>query len=309
VLQILALGGIGVGVGFILSRRFLNRVERLRRTAEAVGRGRLSERIPVEGRDDDFDQVAAEINRMLGRIQGLVEESRRVASEVAHDLRTPLGAVRRKLESLLEMLKDDDARALCEQARASLDATLETFSALLRISELESGRSELPFERFDVSELLTRLHETYEPVASARGQELELDVPPAVRIIGDRALVTQLAVNLVENAIRHNAAGVHIRIAARGHADGGSIDVVDDGVGIPEASMADVVKPFFRGDRSRRAPGSGLGLCLAARIAERHGSTLDLSDAGPGLRASVTFRDRATQRIPAASNDSQNPGQ
>lgn len=289
-LQLLALMLIGAGVGSLLSRRFMVRIEHLRRTAEAVGRGHLSERIPLEGRHDDFEQVAIEINRMLVRIEDLVETSRRVTSDIAHDLRTPLGVVRQKLESLREHALDPASRALCDESLQGLDGALETFAALLRIAELESGRSPLPLEAIDVSALLAHLHEAYEPTASERSQSLELDVEYDVKASGDRALITQLVVNLVENAIHHNGAGVRIRLVSRRLPGGSRIEVRDDGVGIPETLMAEVVKPFYRVDRTRRTPGSGLGLCLAARIAERHGTRLQLSDAAPGLVAAIDLR-------------------
>ena len=194
------------------------------------------------------------------------------------------------MESLLELSHDAASRGLCEEALQSIESALETFSALLRISELESGRSHLSLESFDVSELLARLHESYEPVAEAQGQSVDLDASPGVRIFGDRALVTQLIVNLIENAIRHNGPGIRTRLVARTQGEVSWVEIVDDGVGIPQAERVDVVKPFFRMDRSRRTPGSGLGLSLAARIAERHGSALQLADAAPGLHVSVAFR-------------------
>lgn len=300
-LQVLALTLIGLGVGVLLSRRFLTRIEHLRRTAEAVGKGQLSERIPLSGRNDDFEQVAVEINRMLGRIEGLVAESRRVSSDIAHDLRTPLGVVRQKLESLIGQTQEPSTRQLCEDAMRALDGALDTFAGLLRIAELESGRSPLQPKAFNLSELMTGLHETFEPVAASRGQSLYLDLGNDVPLCADRALVTQLIVNLVENAIRHNASGVRIGLRAQRQAEGTRVEVVDDGVGIPEAAIDEVTKPFFRMDRSRRTPGSGLGLCLASRIAERHGARLNLADAHPGLRASVLFPDSppsSTERSP-----------
>ena len=289
ILQLCALGVIGLVMGTILSRRFLTRVERLRRAAEAVGRGQLSARISVRGVGDDFEQLALEINRMLDQIEQLVGEVRLVSVNIAHDLRTPLGMVRQRLESLSEMQSSEASRALCSDAIRSLDDALRIFAALLRIAELESGRLQVDFKTVDLSELLSHLHETFGPVAEHKGQTLEIHADPAVRVRGDPALLTQLFVNLVENAIRHNGTGVRIRLVARNETAGSVGEVIDDGDGIPASMTAEVVKPFFRVEQSRQIPGSGLGLCLVARIAERHGAHLELGDAHPGLRASVRF--------------------
>ncbi|MCC2656989.1 MAG: two-component sensor histidine kinase [Panacagrimonas sp.] len=289
ILQLCALAAIGLAMGMVLSRRFLTRVERLRRAAEAVGRGELSARIPVRGAGDDFEQVALEINRMLGRIEALVGEVRLVSINIAHDLRTPLAAVRQRLERLSELQADEPSRRLCADALQSLDDALQIFSALLRIAEIESGRAQMRSETLDLAELLRHLHDTFEPVAEEHGQKLELEAASGVMVRGDAAMLTQLFVNLVENAIRHNAPGVRIRLIARESPAGPVAEVIDDGIGIPASAIEDVVKPFFRVERSRQAPGSGLGLCLAARIAERHGTHLELGTAHPGLRARVQF--------------------
>jgi signal transduction histidine kinase len=279
---------IGITGGVVVSRRFLARVDRLTRTAESIGRGNLSERVPVSGAGDDFDQLATTINRMLGQIEQLMEGARQVSTSIAHELRTPLGRLRQKLEALQAMQASSTSRTLCEDSLSTLDETLGTFSALLRIAEMESGSFSAAFTPVDLSSLLPDLVESYRPVAEERSQELTAEVAPCLRVNGDKSLLTQLFANLIENALRHTGAGTHIRVGARQEGDTVVAQVCDDGPGIPASERELITKPFYRLDRSRHTRGSGLGLSLAAAIAALHEASLQLEDNAPGLRISVS---------------------
>jgi signal transduction histidine kinase len=274
--------------GVVVSRRFLARVDRLTRAAESIGRGNLSERVPVSGAGDDFDQLAMIINRMLGRIERLVEDVRQVSTSIAHDLRTPLGKLRQKLEALQELQASSTSQALCEEALSMLDETLETFSALLRLAEMESGSFSAAFTPVDLSALLPHLVELYRPVAEEQSQELTAEIAPFLRVKGDKSLLTQLFANLIENALRHTGAGTHIHVTARQEKSVIVAQVCDDGPGIPTSERELITKPFYRLDRSRHTRGSGLGLSLAAAIAALHEASLRLEDNAPGLRISVS---------------------
>jgi signal transduction histidine kinase len=274
--------------GVVVSRRFLARVDRLTRAAESIGRGNLSERVPVSGAGDDFDQLAMIINRMLGRIERLMEDVRQVSTSIAHDLRTPLGKLRQKLEALQELQASSTSQALCEEALSMLDETLETFSALLRIAEMESGSFSAAFTPVDLSALLPHLVELYRPVAEEQSQELTAEIAPFLRVKGDKSLLTQLFANLIENALRHTGAGTHIHVTARQEKSVIVAQVCDDGPGIPTSERELITKPFYRLDRSRHTRGSGLGLSLAAAIAALHEASLRLEDNAPGLRISVS---------------------
>lgn len=264
---------LGMAGGLWASKRFLARVDQLARMADRIGAGYLSERIRLSGNNDEFDHLAAAINRMLGRIEALVANVQHVSSSIAHDLRTPLGRLRQKLERLPQ----NDAT---QEAIGLLDSTLETFSALLRISEIESGSRKAGFTQVDLSALLQRLADTYQPLAEENGQHLHYAVAMNVHITGDEALLTQLFVNLLENALIHAGPGADICLGLS--PDGAW--VADNGPGIPEQAHATILKPFQRLDASRHHPGNGLGLTLANAIAELHDARLVLEDNRPGLR-------------------------
>ncbi|WP_084419842.1 sensor histidine kinase [Henriciella litoralis] len=280
---------LAVICGAIMSRRFLSRVERLRQTADSIGKGSLSARMELSGSGDNFDGLIFTINSMLDRIEMLVHEVRHTATNIAHDLRTPLGRLRQRLEIIEADQTDEHLREKVQDATALLDETLETFAAMLTIAELDAGAIGKNREKVDLPALLHRMAEAFEPVASEHGSHItvETDGPQAATV--DRALFNQLLSNLIENALRHNAEGICITLSC-GHENGHDfVSVRDNGRGIPSGQHDTVIKPFRRLDPSRTAAGSGLGLTLAASIARHHGAELQLVTHSPGLEVRIVF--------------------
>jgi signal transduction histidine kinase len=260
-------------------------------TAHLVAEGHLNVRVPAAGAGtpDDIDELGGALNVMLDRIGGLVDQLRRVTTDVAHDLRTPLTRLRQKLERL-ERARDLGAhhRASVVAAHADLMELLRTFDALLQLAEIE-GRS-LADEGvvFDLSEVARRVCEAFRPDIEESGRRLEVEVIP-VALAGDPALIAQMLANLIENGLRHTPVGSTIRVAAGATADGSRLTVSDDGHGIAAHMRQAVLAPYFRLDESRGTAGSGLGLSLVAAVAARHRARLELDDNGPGLAVTVAF--------------------
>ena len=286
----LALSAAG---GFLTSRRFLAQVERLKATADSVGAGELSARIPLRGSGDEFDRLATVINRMLGRIETLVMDVKQVSSNIAHDLRTPLGRVRGRLESLAARADDVDTRVELDACIRQVDETLEAFSGLLRIAEIESGSRRAAFAPVALSEIAGHVIDAYEPAAEEGGRDLVGDLEPDVRVLGDRALLTQLMANLIANALQHTPAGTRVRVRVSASAAGPGLEVGDDGPGVPASERDKVFHPFFRSEHSANTFGTGLGLSLVAAIARLHEAVVTLHDNEPGLRVRVSFPTRA----------------
>lgn len=276
--------------GMVMSAGLLYRVEAVNRTAQDIIQGDLSRRIPTRGTNDEFDQLAANLNRMLERIQLLMEELRQVSNDIAHDLRTPLGRLRQHLEGArLRPGTVEEYERVIDRAIADTDAILETFAALLRIAQVESGSRRSKFTEIDLSQLLQAVVETYTPVAEDGDHTLVSAIPPGTKIRGDRELLVQMFVNLIENALGHTLSGTAIEVSLESSGPGALVTVADHGPGIPEAERARVLQRFYRLDTSRGTPGSGLGLALVAAIAELHGVEMTLSDNQPGLRVMLRF--------------------
>jgi signal transduction histidine kinase len=223
-------------------------------------------------------------------MQGLMEGLRQVSSDIAHDLRTPLTRLRRRLEDALATpRRNPESDVLIHDAVAQVDEILATFSALLRLAQLEGGAGRQAFRTVDLSELAQRLREAYEPVAEDQGKELTAEIAPNVLIVGDEELLTQLVSNLIENAFAHapSSSPVVLRVGTR--EDRALLAVSDCGPGVPAHERQEVLRRFYRLDRSRSTPGAGLGLAMVQAIAQLHAGEVELGDNAPGLIASVWF--------------------
>lgn len=292
---------LAAGGGAALGRGFMQRIEAINRTTRSIMEGNLSQRVPTRGGRDEMEQLAVHLNAMLDRIQGLMEGVKRVSDDIAHDLRTPLSRLRHRLEAA-RANAGPDGEPVIEQSIAELDAILETFSALLRIAQIESGARQSAFSDVKLSDVVSAVVEAYEAVAEDRGQSLEAAVELGIVIRGDRELLTQIVANLIENAMRHCSPGVKIRVSVT-RQDGVPALLVDDtGPGIPAAERENVFRRFYRLEGSRSTPGSGLGLALVKAVADLHGASVDLSGNQPGLRVIVRFPPgRSVPLMPTAS--------
>jgi signal transduction histidine kinase len=285
VTAVLALAG-----GLMLGRSVLHRIDTIAQTSARIVDGQMDVRVPVLGTGDELDRLASNLNLMLDRIQQLMEGVRQVSNDIAHDLRTPLARLRQRLERLSLGGAGTAGREELEAALAEIDGILATFSALLRIAQIESGSRRSGFRMVDLSEVFGRLAEAYAPVAEDRGQQFSAQIEPGVTHTGDRELLTQMVANLVENAIRHAPEGAAVTMRLRS-GEGGRPEAVvaDNGPGIPKAETGNVFRRFYRLERNRTTAGNGLGLPLVAAVAELHGIRLELEDSRPGLIVTLRF--------------------
>jgi signal transduction histidine kinase len=281
---------LGIGGGLLLGAAFLRRVDMITQTADAIIDGDLSRRIERTGSGDDLDHLSATLNVMLDRITGLMENLRQVSNDIAHDLRTPLSRLRQELEEAQKReLTPADFKRVIEGAVAEADVLLETFSALLRIAQIEAGTRRSAFRSVDLSDVLRTVAEAYAPAVEESGRTLRPEIAADVQVTGDRGLLSQLFVNLVENALHHTPPGTTIALRLSGQSAGAVAEVADNGPGIPADERAKVFRRFYRLERSRTTVGSGLGLSTVAAIAELHHAGIELLDNEPGLRVVIRF--------------------
>jgi hypothetical protein len=293
-----ASAGFAVLGAWLLRRALENRLLPVYRTAAAIGAGDLSRRVPLTERGDEFDKLGTTMNAMLDRIARLMEGVRGVSDAIAHDLRTPIARARAKLEDSLNAAHDEASlRAAVEQGIADLDAIARVFQAVLRIAEVEAGSRRAAFAPTDLGPMLADIAELYGASAEAHEQHLQVNLPGTLPLIGDRDLLGQAVVNLLDNALKFTPASGTVRLRA-GIADGVvEIAVADDGPGMPAADRARAGERFFRADAARSTPGSGLGLSLVRAVAALHRGELRLADTHPGGEPPGLT---ATLRLPAA---------
>lgn len=226
-----------VAAGAILAARVQNRLSSAEAAVALVAHGDLSARLPVSGRGDDLDRISTAINVSLVRLEGSFEAMRQVSADIAHDLRTPLNRLRIRIENAATRLADGlPAQYDLTEAIAESDRINETFSALLRIAQIETGARRAQFTTFDLAALMRTMAEIYADVAADAGQALHPDIAGPAWVSGDRELLTQALANLIENAIRHCPPGTTITCAVQGAADRVTASVRDTGPGIPVPS-------------------------------------------------------------------------
>lgn len=295
VITVFAVGFLGACIAGLLGalafgRYLQGRLQAISTGAETIIAGDIRGRIPVSRRGDEFDELAGTLNRMLDRIERLIENLREVSSAIAHDLRTPLARVRHRLErSLSDSSSEQLPRQAVERAIDEVDELFSLFAAILRISEVEGGDTRRFFTRVDLSVLVTELAESYSPAVVDGGRVLLWSIDPDLVVEGDRELIAQAVSNLLENAQRHTPMDTTIRLSAAAANDRILITVADNGPGVPAADHALITDRFRRLDRSRNTPGHGLGLNLVKAIAELHCGTLEFADLGPGLAATLSI--------------------
>lgn len=280
--------------GYLLSRRFLNRIDAISHTCNAIMTGNLNDRVPMGTSHNELDRLSEVINSMLTRISSLVVTLRQVSSDVAHDLRTPMVRLRLGIEkALVDAKTTDELRAELKSALNASDEILQMFAAVLRLSEIEGGRHGDTSRTFALEPLLQRVLEFYRPVIEDSGRKLQVGTIQGGAINGDKDLLFQLVSNMLENSIIHTPKGTTITVTMQSGGGEAHIVIRDDGWGIPKPEREKVFQRFYRRDISRSSPGHGLGLSLVAAIAEAHGGAVairDPSDASPlGVEFVVTL--------------------
>lgn len=285
--SVLVVGLLGSAGALVIRGLFRRTLANVSRTTEAISAGDLTRRVPLSGRDDEFDRLAETINDMLERIARLMDGVKQVSNAIAHDLRTPITRARTRLEDALLHAEGETAlRAAIERGQADLDGVVGIFQALLRIAEIEAGARRSAFARFDLAASLADLAELYGVAAEEAGLRLDFVCAASLPVFGDRDLLQQAVANLLDNAIKFSPPGGVIRLEGRLDADIQLI-VADGGPGIPAEDRLHATERFFRGERARSTPGSGLGLALVQAVAQLHGGRIELADNAPGLYAAI----------------------
>jgi signal transduction histidine kinase len=283
---------VGTLGGLFVAYRVLERVDIMSASARRIMAGDLNERLPVNGTGDELDRLAANFNAMLERIGELMTGLSEVSDNIAHDLKTPLTRLRNRAE---EVLRSNATNEGYREALTGIidesDGLIRVFNALLMITRAEAGYSCDELNEFDAGQVTADIGEIYEPLAEEQGARLEVEAQTGLTVRGNRELLGQALVNLVDNALKYGATeqGAMVKARARRIGDRVEIEVADHGLGIPAADRERVTGRFVRLENARSRPGSGLGLSLAAAVARLHHGEMRIEDNEPGLRVVITL--------------------
>jgi signal transduction histidine kinase len=292
---ITALGVMAAGgflIWFFVGRRALQRIDRVSAASARIVAGDLSGRLPVSNANDEFDRLSESLNSMIAKISKLNDGLRDVSDSIAHDLKTPLTRLRNRAEAALaDDPKSADYRIVLEDMIGEADQLIKVFNALLLISRVEAGFSKQTLDEVDLAAIAVEVCELYEPLVEDVGMYLDNKVEGSLQIRGNRELIGQAVTNLIDNAIKYgHTPGGTIRLSAETGSEGiVRLAVSDQGAGVPDGERERIKGRFVRLDESRSKPGSGLGLSLVSAIMGLHGGSLELEDAGPGLKAVLSF--------------------
>jgi signal transduction histidine kinase len=277
-----------------VSRRVMKRIDEISATSRTIMQGELSGRLPVAGNDDEFDRLAINLNTMLDRIELLMQSMKDVTDNIAHDLKTPLTRLQTRIENALREAKGEEGyRSALEATLEESDQLLRIFNALLRIARVESMAPASVMEPTDLNKLVAEVAELYEPLVEDEGGKLETDLPEGLKADCNRDLISQVLVNLIENALKYGRPETgDLLIRLGGREEGGRIvlSVTDNGPGIPEKDQDRVKERFVRLEESRSEPGTGLGLSLVKAVARLHGGDLRFMNEDPGLSARIDLK-------------------
>ncbi len=290
------LGTIG---GAITAGLSLRRIEHINTTLHRIMSGDFSERIDISGSSGDFRRLSENVNQMLDRIEVLMTGVRQVSDNIAHDLRTPLTRLRNNLSELHDDCRDPANREQVEALIEEADGLLGTFSALLRIAQVESGNRRSGFADIELCTLVSDVIELYESLAAEKQQQFSTALARVGKFTGDRNLLFQAVANLVDNAIKYTPDGGEIQVGLSVEPDCYRIYVADTGIGIPDDDREKVFQRFFRVESSRGChPGNGLGLSLVQAVVKLHEGAISLEDNKPGLRVVIRLprHSKAQQR-------------
>ncbi len=274
----------GAAIGINSERR----LRRINMIAEWIMEGDLTQRLPVSRRGDELDRLCMIVNRILVRLERGVEALSSVGENIAHDLRTPLTSVRTRIERSRDMSEaGTPLEQTLDQSLKGIDQALSIVTALLRIANIQHGTRASAFREFDLAEVVTETAEIFGPVAESKSITLKANAREARKVIGDRELITEALVNLVDNAIKFTPENGRVEISLTGSVQRPVLTVADTGIGIPPEHQSAVFQKFYRIEESRTTAGTGLGLSLVAAIAELHRFELSIAGGSSGCRVTM----------------------
>jgi signal transduction histidine kinase len=275
---------LAAGAGWLVSRRISAPVLALTAATARMAAGDLGARAGVAG-EDEFGRLSRSFNIMADRVETTICALRRFVSDAAHELHTPLTALRTNLELAAGEESDSAQRAFVERAQEQIERLEALTSELLDLSRIEAGLDKNQHAPLDLTALTHRTSELYASRAEQAGLAFDLDVPKgAITIRGSEERVSRVLGNLLDNAIKFTPGGGMVSVRLRQQGEWAELQVQDTGIGIPVDDLPQLFSRFHRGHNATAYPGSGLGLAIVAAIVEEHGGQVTAENTAPGAR-------------------------
>lgn len=282
---------VSAGIGWLLAKRATTDMEKVTQTAEEISNGAYHRRVQLKGRYKEIERLGATFNRMLDRIQSLLNSMKEINDNIAHDLRSPLARIRGIAEMSLIKEKSVDAyRDMAASTIEECDTLIGMINTMLEITEAEAGVNGVKAEKFDLVALIREACELFRPLADEKKINLKVDLPESLTLVSDLKKMQRIVTNLIENAIKYTAEGGTVAVFAAAQNGEVRINFKDTGVGISENDLPHIFKRFYRCDRSRSQGGVGLGLSLVKAYTESMNGSIHVeSTPNQGSRFELRF--------------------
>jgi heavy metal sensor kinase len=283
--------GLAALFGYQLARRALSPLQAMAQRAEHITAERLDQRLPIDNSQDELGHLAAAFNVVLDRLQQSFDQLRRFTADASHELRTPLAAIRSVGEVGLQNSRSADAyRDTIGSMLEEVGRLTNLVEALLTVSGAEAGQVQIAFSLFSPLELTREVVSLVRVLAEERHQEMLISGEESLKVRGDRLLLRQALINVLQNAVRHSPEGgrisVFVGVLACGRA---TVRISDSGPGIPVEHRAKIFDRFYRVDsaRTRVTGGVGLGLSIAKWAMQAQGGQIRVEDSVEGATFSI----------------------
>ena len=294
--------GVTLALGMWLVRGSLRPISEITQTARRISGTHLDETIPMTGTGDELDELAHTLNEMMERIRRSVRRMRRFSANAAHELRTPINALRSRIEVTLEQERTpDEYRKILGETAEEMATLTESVQAMMRLAQSEAGLRVEDRVPVELEPLLRDVCEFFDPLAADEGLKLEVGALAEASLDGEPTWLHRCFANLIDNAVRYTPEGGSIHVGSVLVEDGAALEIQvrDTGIGIAAEEHARVFEPYHRvREGAREARGAGLGLPLVREIARAHGGDCTLESA---LGEGTTFTVRLPLKGEAAS--------
>lgn len=277
----------GFATMFSITRRLLNRVRRITDTASTIGQSDLTARVPITDRVDEVSHLALTLNSMLDRIECSMHQLHTMTNSLAHDLRSPLTAIRGRLEASLAARTDEEQQETIISSIEVLDRLTQFLSESLDVAEANAGALRLTQSEVDLEDVLLVMIDLYHPSMAEKGITLNFPRSGPVRFISDAGLIHRMMSNLLDNALAHLPARCTVGIHLRSENDLIILVIEDDGPGFPTALLPHIFERRVKGDNST---GYGLGLAFVDAVVRAHAGDIVVANRpGGGARITISF--------------------
>ncbi len=278
---------LGFGIVFFTTRRMLSHVREITEAASRIGHSDLNARVPTTRQNDEVSQLALTLNRMLDRIESSMHQLHTITGALAHDLRSPLTAIRGKLEMSLSAATVGEQAEPIAAAIDELDRLTDFLNKSLDVAEAKADALRLARSEIRLDELLRVMIDLYEPSMSERGLQVELISDGSAKILADAALIHRMIANLFDNELKHLPAACRVTIRLRVDDDATSLIFEDNGPGFDPEIKSQL---FERRVKGRHSNGHGLGLAFVDAVVRAHGGRISASTREPcGARIAIVL--------------------